>query len=58
METNFFLQLFVLCYTLGVGSLITIVVLEGFAIRFPNTKFSKYWRKNWIDDDDLENQTK
>ena len=54
MRMNFFLQLFVLCYSLGVGSLVTIVIAEGFAVRFPNTKFSKYWRNNWVSDNDLE----
>jgi hypothetical protein len=54
MEMNFFLQLFVLCYSLGVGTLMTIVILEGFTIRYPNTKLSKYWRKNWVSDKDIE----
>ena len=54
MEMNFFLQLFVLCYSLGVGSLMTIVIGEGIAQKYPNTKFSKFWRNNWISDKDLE----
>ena len=57
MEMNFLLQLFVLCYSLGVGTLMTIVILEGFTIRYPNTKLSKYWRKNWIASDS-DKQTK
>ncbi len=54
MKMNFFLQLFVLCYSLGMGSLIFLVLAETIVTRFPNTMFSKWWRKNWVSDDDLE----
>jgi hypothetical protein len=32
----------------------TIVIGEGIAQKYPNTKFSKFWRNNWISDKDLE----
>ncbi len=54
MKMNFFLQLFLLCYSLGMGTLFAIIIGEGIAEKYPNTKFSKFWRNNWISDKDLE----
>lgn len=54
MKMNFFLQLFILCYSLGMATLFAIIIGEGIAEKYPNTKFSKFWRNNWISNNDLE----
>lgn len=54
MKINFFLQLFILCYSLGMGSLFAIIIGEGICDKYPNSKFAKYWRNNWVSDKDLE----
>jgi uncharacterized protein YjaZ len=36
------------------GSLFAIIISEGIAEKYPNTKFSKFWRNNWVSDKDLE----
>ena len=48
------LTIFVLCYMVGVGSLVAILLGEGLVGRFPNTKFSKWWRKQIVSNHDLE----
>lgn len=54
MKMNFFLQLFILCYSLGMGTLFVLVIGEGLSDKYPNSKFAKYWRRNWVSDNDLE----
>lgn len=54
MKMNFYLQLFIACYSLGMGSLFVLVIAEGFCDKYPNTKFSKWWRREMVSDKDLE----